>query len=195
MNLRVPVCAIALIAASGLAGTARADVITDWNTAALNAIRANRTAPPIASRALAILHVAIYDAVNGISRTHEAYMIRSEVPSSVSKEAAARTVLSALFPANTSAFEALHAGVLAAIPDGPQKHGGVAWGEAVATQILVFRANDQSGASVPRPQEAIRADADPSRVFPRRRLRPRSAGCTAASTSARQTSTVFRADC
>ena len=44
----------------------RGDVVTDWNDAALDAIRAGRTAPPIASRSLAILHAAIYDAVNGI---------------------------------------------------------------------------------------------------------------------------------
>ena len=48
---------------------ARGDVVTDWNNAALDAIRADRTAPPIVSRSLAIVHVAIYDAVNGIART------------------------------------------------------------------------------------------------------------------------------
>jgi len=54
-----------------LIGTlAHADVITDWNNAALDAIRADHTAPPIALRSLAILHVAIYDAVNGIARTN-----------------------------------------------------------------------------------------------------------------------------
>src|SRR4029450_10105578 len=48
-----------------------ADVITDWNTAALNTIRASSTSPPIASRSLAILHISIYDAANGIARTNE----------------------------------------------------------------------------------------------------------------------------
>jgi len=56
---------------------ARGDVVTDWNNAALDAIRAGRTAPPIASRSLAILHAAIYDAVNGIVRTHEPYLVPS----------------------------------------------------------------------------------------------------------------------
>ena len=61
-----------------LTGTlAHADVVTDWNTAALNAIRAGSTAPPIASRSLAVLHVSIYDAVNGIARTHEPYLVQS----------------------------------------------------------------------------------------------------------------------
>jgi hypothetical protein len=148
MKTRVLVCAIAMIAAAGLPAAAGADVITDWNTAALNAIRVNRTAPPIASRALAILHAAMYDAINGISRTHEAYMVRGDVPASTSKQAAAsaaaRTVLAAVFPSAASSFDALHAAVLSAIPNGAQKQRGVAWGESVATQILVFRANDHS---------------------------------------------------
>jgi hypothetical protein len=53
-----------------LMGTlAHADVVTDWNNAALDAIRDGHTPPPIASRSLAILHVSIYDAVNGITRS------------------------------------------------------------------------------------------------------------------------------
>jgi hypothetical protein len=85
----VPVAILILATALGTATAARADVVTDWNNAALNAIRAEKTPPPIASRALAVLHTAIYDAVNGISRTHEAYFVQSNVPSSASKEAAA----------------------------------------------------------------------------------------------------------
>src|SRR5438046_10715229 len=61
---------------------ASADVATDWNNAALDAIRADRTVPPVASRSLAIAHAAIYDAVNGIERTHEPYLVPSDVPSS-----------------------------------------------------------------------------------------------------------------
>jgi hypothetical protein len=78
------------VSAALLIGTlVRADVATDWNNAALDAIRAGNTAPPIASRSLAILHVSIYDAVNGIARTHEPYLVQSEVPASASRQAAA----------------------------------------------------------------------------------------------------------
>src|SRR6266480_1338967 len=119
-----------------LVGTvAHADVVTDWNNAALDAIRAGSAAPPIASRSLAILHVSIYDAVNGITRTHEAYLVRSAVPASASREAAASAAaheaLVNLFPSSTSSFDALHAVILAAIPDGPHKNAGIAWGEFV----------------------------------------------------------------
>ena len=100
-----------------IASLVQADVVTDWNNAALDAIRAGRTAPPIASRSLAILHAAIYDAVNGIARTHEPYLVPSAVPASASREAAASAAahqaLVNLFPATTSTFDALHAAILA----------------------------------------------------------------------------------
>jgi hypothetical protein len=130
-----------------LIGTvAHADVVAEWNNAALDAIRAGHTPPPLASRSLAILHVSIYDAVNGIDRTHEPYLVQSEVPASASREAAASAAaheaLVNLFPASTSSFDALHAVILATIPDGPHKNAGIAWGEFVANQILTARADD-----------------------------------------------------
>ena len=75
-------CIATIDLASSIAFPERADVVTDWNNAALDAIRAGNTAPPIASRSLAILHVSIYDAVNGIARTHERYLVQSAVPAS-----------------------------------------------------------------------------------------------------------------
>jgi PAP2 superfamily len=132
-----------------------ADVVTDWNNAALDAIRADRTAPPIASRSLAIAHVAIYDAVNGITRTHEVYLVPSAVPASASRvaaaSAAAHQTLVSLFPSHTSSFDGLHAAILAGIPNGPQKTNGIVWGEFVASQILAARANDGSNAIVQPP--------------------------------------------
>jgi hypothetical protein len=140
----------------GFSFTANADVITDWNTAALNIIRSNKTPPPRASRNLAILHASIYDAVNGISREHESYFVPSAVPASASKQAAASAaahkVLVALWPTNAPAFDALHAAILGPIRNGPQKQAGIAWGENVADQILAWRANDGSAATVPLPQ-------------------------------------------
>jgi hypothetical protein len=140
---------------SSIAIPASADVVTDWNNAALDAIRADRTAPPIASRSLAIVHVAIYDAVNGIARTHQPYLVPSAVSNSASRvaaaTAAAHQTLVSLFPNHTSTFDALHAAILAGIPNGPQKTNGITWGEFVASQILAARANDGSNAIVQPP--------------------------------------------
>jgi hypothetical protein len=148
-------CIGAINLASSIGIPARGDVVTDWNNAALDAIRAGNTNPPIASRSLAILHASIYDAVNGIARTYEPYLVQSAVSASASSEAAASAAAHAalvnLFPARTSIFHALHAAILAAIPNGPQKTAGIVWGEFVANQILAARASDGSDAIVPPP--------------------------------------------
>jgi len=148
-------CIAAINLGSSIGTPADADVVTDWNNAALDAIRAERTAPPIASRSLAILNVSIYDAVNGIARTHEPYLVQSAVAASASRKAAASAAaheaLVNLFPASASSFDALHAAILAGIPNGPQKTAGITWGEFVANQILAARANDGHDAIVPPP--------------------------------------------
>ena len=149
----VYIATINLVSSIGI--PANADVVTDWNNAALDAIRTGNTPPPIASRALAILHTSIYDAVNGIDRRHEAYLVPSAVPASASREAAASAAahgaLVNLFPASTSSFDALYTAIVATIPNGPHKTAGVVWGEFVANQILAARANDGSSAVVPPP--------------------------------------------
>jgi hypothetical protein len=141
--------------AFGICSPASADVVTDWNDAALDAIRAGNTAPPIASRSLAILHTSIYDAVNGIARTHERYLVPGVAPRSASRpaaaSAAAHRALVNLFPASRSSFDSLHAAILAGIPDGPHKRAGIIWGEFVANVILAARANDGSNAVVAPP--------------------------------------------
>jgi hypothetical protein len=141
--------------AAPAAQTADVDVVSRWNTAALDAIRLQRTAPPLASRTFAIMHAAMYDAVNAITRTHEPYFIRSTVPASASLEAAASAaaheVLVALVPAFGATFDALHDDILDDIPDGPQKKRGEAWGALVAAEILEWRLHDGAAAVVDPP--------------------------------------------
>ena len=140
-----------------LCATSRADVVTDWNNAALEAIRAGKTPPPIASRALAILHASIFDAVNGINRRYESYLVPSAVPASASEEAAASAaghqVLATLFPAKAASFDALLVNSLASVRDGPQKTAGIAWGKSVARRILAHRSADGWDAVVAPPSD------------------------------------------
>jgi membrane-associated phospholipid phosphatase len=146
---------VAAALALSSATTASADVVTEWNAAALHTIRTARISPPQASRALAILHLSIFDAVNGIDRTYEQYLLPSGVPASASKDAAASAaahrVLAALFTDQADLFDALHAQGLATVPDGPQKARGAAWGAYVADQMLTARLNDNWDAVVPPP--------------------------------------------
>ncbi|MFN0166302.1 MAG: chemotaxis protein CheB, partial [Bryobacteraceae bacterium] len=133
--------------------TLHADVVTDWNTAALNAIRAANTPPPTASRNLAILHASIFDAVNGIDRTYEHYFATGNVPDSSSTQAAAAAaahkVLAALYPALHPQFDSLYVQSLSAVHDGPRKQHGVEWGEDVASAILQSRSTDGWANNVP----------------------------------------------
>src|SRR5438046_8032041 len=127
------VCIGAINLTSSIGTSAKGDVVTDWNNATLDAIRTGRTPPPIASRSLAILHVSIYDAVNGITRTHEPYLVQSSASASASLEAAASAAahkaLGSLFQAAASSFDTLHAEILAAISNGPPKTADIVLGE------------------------------------------------------------------
>jgi hypothetical protein len=54
------------------------NVVLDWNDVALAATSQPGNPPPLAARNMAIVHAAVYDAVNAIDPTHEPYaMIRS----------------------------------------------------------------------------------------------------------------------
>jgi membrane-associated phospholipid phosphatase len=130
----------------------RADMVTDWNWAALNAIKTERTTPPEASRALAILHVSIFDACNGISQNNQPYYVTNKPAGVASKEAAiaaaAHTVLVRLFPAQQDAFDMAYAESLGGVTDGPAASVGISWGEFVANAILQLRSEDGSDIAV-----------------------------------------------
>ncbi len=64
---------------------ARADVVLDWNDVTLSAIQRTSTPPPVAARALAMTHVAIYDAVNSIEPTHQSFVYSAFSPASLAR--------------------------------------------------------------------------------------------------------------
>ncbi|HEX5758250.1 MAG TPA: vanadium-dependent haloperoxidase [Thermoanaerobaculia bacterium] len=139
-----------LLLCAGLlgAGAARADVVSDWNDALLDAVRVDKTSPPRASRAMAIVHVAAYDALIGVIGGYTPYHVADHAPEGASPlaavAAAAHRALVALFPAQQATFDAALAASLAEIPDGAEETAGVAWGRAVADQILELRAEDNA---------------------------------------------------
>ncbi len=153
--MRKQLCLAALFTAAllGIAGAARADVVLDWNEVLLDAIRVDKTPPPKAARAMACVNVSIFDAVNGILGGFTPYHVTDPAPAGASPEAAAIAAahrgLVALYPAQQATFDAAKAASLAAIPDGPAKTAGIAWGEQVADAILELRADDHSGAIDP----------------------------------------------
>src|SRR5262245_23894035 len=101
---------LCLLALVGVASVARADVVLDWNSILLDTIRATGTNPPRASRAMAMVHAAVFDAVNGIEGGYAPYLVTAEPSPNASPVAAAAVaahdVLAALYPARTSIFDA-----------------------------------------------------------------------------------------
>lgn len=135
--------AVALVIAA--ASTAKADVVTDWNQAVLDSITAQAITPPVATRAMAITHLSIYDAVNGITRRHRPYRVETNPPPASMHAAAAQAAHDALvelFPARAAIYADLLATHLDAVPDGPAKDAGIAQGALVAREILDWRATD-----------------------------------------------------
>jgi hypothetical protein len=139
----------ALIALSASA-PARADAITDWNAHAVDALVGTAGQPPTVSTVhLAIVHGAVYDAVNSIDKRREPYVVAVRARRWYSQDAAAATaayrVLLALVPGQQPTLGPLYDASLAAIPAGEAKQGGIAVGEIAAAAMLTSRAGDGRG--------------------------------------------------
>ncbi|NJK66571.1 MAG: phosphatase PAP2 family protein [Microcoleus sp. SU_5_3] len=122
------------------------NLVTDWNATLLDAVRTASTAPPLASRNMAMVHAAIYDSVNSISKKYSPYRVEIDPPAGTSAEsaiaAAAYHVLVSLYPAQAVKFNEAYASSLAKIPDGKSKDDGIALGQQVADQIITWRSTD-----------------------------------------------------
>lgn len=117
-----------------------------WNEQALNAIRLARTPPPIASHHLATVHAAIYDSVNGITRSHKPWQGQEAAPDGADMDAAvassAYTVINALWgqASNPQNYRNAYDRALADIAEGQPKTDGIAFGRKIAEAVLAIRA-------------------------------------------------------
>ncbi len=141
----------ALLAASLLAcSLARADAVTDWNVVAGEVLSEARLGTPPTYRVLAIMHTAIYEAVNGITKRYQASSLRLEAAPEASVDAAiaaaSRAALAALVPSQRAAIDRAYDAALAPIADGAAKSAGIAAGDRAAAEILKLRADDGSAA-------------------------------------------------
>ena len=148
---------IALIALLATPASARADAVTDWNQVAAAALQSPGTASPpgagqgaVSTAHLAMVHAAVYDAVNAIDGCREPYVSSPAAERWYSQDAAvaaaARHVLVngglGIPTARLPVIEAAYQATLLPIPDGTAKAGGIATGEAAATALLAARAGD-----------------------------------------------------
>ena len=147
----------AVFSVLAMAAPARADTVTDWNQVAAAALQSPGTATPpgagqgaVSTAHLAMVHGAVYDAVNAIDRCHEPYVSSPRAKRWYSQDAAvaaaARHVLVngglGIPAARMPVIEAAYQATLLPIPDGRAKAGGIATGVAAATKLLAARAGD-----------------------------------------------------
>ena len=149
---------LALIALSTRAGSGQmrgdGSLVRLWNQIAADAIVVTGANAPASSGVLiAIVQLAVYDAVVAIDGGYRPYATSIAAPAGASVDAAvaqsAHDVLVDLLPAQRSALDAQLAATLAAIPDGVAKADGTWVGQHAAAGILANRAGDGRFANVP----------------------------------------------
>ena len=137
------------IALMGPASYAFADVITDWDQKAIELV-GPRMPSPQAQRIVAIMHAAMFDAVNAIEPRYRPYAVALRAPAATSKEAAAATaaaiVLAKLQPVAEEELKGALTAYLSNVPDSGGKSEGIALGQTVAAKVLESRANDGADA-------------------------------------------------
>jgi hypothetical protein len=125
-----------------------ANVVLHWNEILLQSLTTQPPRVPLA-RNLALVHVAMFDAVNAIDRSYEPYAAHVHASHGASQEAAAaqaaHDTLTALYPSRQSMYDAALAEDLKGIPPGLARQG-IAIGQEVARQILELRSNDGAAA-------------------------------------------------
>jgi hypothetical protein len=125
------------------------DVISEWNQHAvtLTLLPASALSPVQQTRVMAIVHVAVHDAVNGITGKYDTYLSPGAPPENASPAAAAiaaaQHALRSLFSNQVASLEDLFQSSLAA-HELPQNDPGIAYGRSAADAILALRANDHS---------------------------------------------------
>jgi hypothetical protein len=141
---------LVLVAMLVAAPTASANVVTDWDEIGVKAVQPFVPVPPInlglTFRAISMMHIAMFDAVNCIEPRYQSYKLQMEPSPNTSQEAAAASaaanVLMKVVPNND--VQATLTNYLAKIPNSEAKDRGVKVGEEVAARILEIRANDGS---------------------------------------------------
>ena len=139
-------CLLGTSIAGAPAATA-GDVVTDWGARAV-AIGAEKQLPNARfTRGLAMVHVAMFEAVNAIDRRYKPYKLDLAAQKGASREAAAATaahdVLVSLFPEERAKLDQALQAALAAI-EGDAKTKGIELGRKAATGIIALRADDGS---------------------------------------------------
>ena len=129
-----------------LTSSARCDVIMDWNAKADGIGAEKQLANVPNGRGQAMMHIAMFEAVNAIDRRYAPYKLNLTAERTASREAAAASaaheVLLALYPDHKADLDATLAASLAGITDPEAKAKGIELGKKAAAAIIALRARD-----------------------------------------------------
>lgn len=145
-TLRASIGLIACLLLGG-ANPAIADAVTDWNATAAQTVSAAAPprAAPLAFLDLAVVQIAVHDAVQAYENRYEPYAVAivgatGAVDAAVAK--AAYDVLANRFPAQAPGLLTTYTNYLTGKGLDPVNDGGVAVGAQAAAAIIALRAND-----------------------------------------------------
>jgi hypothetical protein len=155
----------AVVAATFVPSLTRADVIIDWNMKSDEIAAQKQILPFNHSRGTAMLHVAMFEAVNAVEGRYLPYKLNLTADRNTSKEVAAATaghaILLALYPDQQNTIDATLASMLTSIADGEAKTKGIDLGKKAAAEIIALRAYDGANA-----QETYRPHTSPGVYVP-----------------------------
>jgi len=162
-------------------GVDQAASLRHWNRIAIDASGLDHTpvtavetrvfgeqlGPGRSSKAMAIVHLAVFEVVNAIEGDYKSYAGLAPAKVDTSMKAAiaqaAHDTLVALFPSQAPSFDDQLADDLTTIPEGRRKSNGIALGKRAAAAILTARANDGSQHSEPRVGVEFLTSNDPGK--------------------------------
>jgi hypothetical protein len=137
--------ALALSSASARADT-RANTMADWTARAESLAAEQKLRPPEQARALAMLHVAMFEAVNAIDRRYAPFGARLMTDRNTSRDAAAASaghaVLVSLYASRKADLDTFLSEQLRSMAEGPAKDRGIVLGRKAGADLLALRAND-----------------------------------------------------
>lgn len=139
-----------VVVGCAVAGPASADVVTYWDNVLIDVIRADTTqpGPTKVARNMAMVHAAVYDAVNSVEGGYRPYhLMLPTAPGTSAESAAAQAayqVLVNLYPAQKAKLDTALFTSLAAVPAGLGKNSGIALGTSIGDSMMVLRQDDHA---------------------------------------------------
>jgi len=125
---------------------ARADEVTRWNSLMMNCLRKDSSAPPLATRSMALTQLAVFDTVNSIHPKYRPYRFfiagYQDASADAAAAAAAHGVLRELFKKQTETLDKEYQSSLESLAHNVGTEAGRELGEKIASLYLKSRETD-----------------------------------------------------